>query len=206
MPWCSRLLYPTISSVSDDWTLCCGCCRHVMENISFCHLPNWEIVGIFSSQDYRGNWLSQEAGSIDAAGQGFAPVIIIPETNGNSLKSNFLNGLHLSTCVVDCDGRALRNGPHFLSLTSRNLIWLWRGESVTAWHGYTYHLYSKVTQGSVGTSSITPICPSSHLRSGARMCDGDLGEDISRHRDSCLRFSWGDKITCCARPPVLTSH
>ena len=61
------------------------------------------------------------------------------------------------------------------------------------------HRWSKVTQGSVGISSITPICPSSHLRSGARMCDGDLGEDISRHRDSCLRFSWGDKITCCDR-------
>ena len=66
--------------------------------------------------------MSQGVGSIDAAGPGVAPVIIIPETNGNSLKSNFLNGLHLSTCVVDCDGRALRNGPHFLSFTSRNLI------------------------------------------------------------------------------------
>ena len=61
------------------------------------------------------------------------------------------------------------------------------------------HRWSKVTQGCVGISSITPICPSSHLRSGFRMCDGDLCEDISRHRDSCLRFSWGDKITCCDR-------
>ena len=27
-----------------------------------------------------------------------------------------------------------------------------------------------------------------------------------RHRDSCQEFSCGDKITCCDRPPVLTSH
>ena len=49
--------------------------------------------------------------------------IIIPGTNGDSLKSNFLNGLHLSSVQLRYDGRATRNWLHFLPGPFTNQIY-----------------------------------------------------------------------------------